>query len=200
MRHVLDASNGNYMTSRVWPDSVGYVDLDVRVSETATLQSDEIVKRIESRALKLKGWRTDSFELQELEVQRYGFNGFYTFHYDWVGDLQEGNRMTTFMIYLVDQCTGGGTNFPRLEQPKDSRWCEIIECNNSTISNGDDEEEHYAGVTFKPIAGLTVYWENFHPNGTPHEGVRHAGLPVASGEKIGLNIFSWDSSWRAQGD
>lgn len=96
------------------------MDLDVRVSETATLQSDEIVKRIESWALKLKGWRTDSFELQELKIQRYGFNGCYTFHYDWVG----------------------GTNFPRLEQPKDSRWCEIIECNNSTISNGDDEEEH----------------------------------------------------------
>lgn len=101
--------------------------------------------------------------------------------------------MTTFLVYLNDNYTGGGTNFPRLEQPVDQRWCGVILC------TGDEDYEEYHGVTFKPVMGSAIYWENFYPNGTPHKGTRHAGLPVRSGEKLGLNIWSWDASWRPQG-
>lgn len=141
------------------------------------------------------GWRNNSTRLRPLKIQRYGFNDFYTFHYDWFDpeESTEGNIMTSFMIYLSANCTGGGTNFPRVQQPSDPRWCDVIAC------EGDDEYDEYPGVTFKPIAGSGIYWENFHPNGTPHTGTRHAALPVKSGEKIGLNIWSWDTSWRSSG-
>ncbi|KAI4868793.1 putative prolyl 4-hydroxylase alpha subunit [Hypoxylon rubiginosum] len=55
----------------------------------------------------------------------------------------------------------------------------------------------YQGVNFKPIADSAVYWENFHPSGSGHTKVYHAGLPVKSGVKVGLNIWSWDSSWKS---
>jgi prolyl 4-hydroxylase len=183
--------DGKYNQSRVWTDEVGYIDTTIRDSASAVLKSDEVVKRIMKRARSLMGWRNNDTRLQPMTLQRYEFNGFFTFHYDWIDDdMVMGNRMTTFMVYLVDKCTGGGTNFPRLQAPGDPRWCDIIAC------EGDVEHEEYPGVTFKPIAGSAVYWENFHPNGTPHTGTRHAALPVRSGEKVGMNIWSWDNSWR----
>lgn len=75
-------SQGRFETSRVWPDQVRYVDTDVRVSETASIERDDVVRRIEQRATTVMGWRNNSTGLQRLKVQRYGFNGYYTFHYD----------------------------------------------------------------------------------------------------------------------
>lgn len=79
-----------------------------------------------------------------------------------------GNRVATFMVYLTDLCTGGGTNFPRVDKPVDQRWFGIIDC----------EETEYEGATFKPVAGSAVYWENMHVNSSFHRGVRNASLPV----------------------
>jgi prolyl 4-hydroxylase len=85
------------------------------------------------------------------------------------------------MIYLDGNCTGGGTNFPRLKTPTDGKWCKFIDC----------DEPYVNGVTFKPIVGNAIFWENLHPNGSGHKDTWHAGLPVTSGSKTGLNIWSW---------
>jgi len=161
------------------------------MSESAHVnRKDEVVRRIENRAMEFQGWRGNHTIIEHPTIQRYKVDGFYNYHYDWDPSLTKGNRVTTFMAYLVDDCTGGGTNFPYLPQPDDTWWCDIIECD-------EDGRDGYQGVTFKPIAGSAVYWENFHPNGSAHRVVYHAGLPVKSGVKVGLNIWSWDSSWRS---
>ncbi|KAI3322296.1 putative prolyl 4-hydroxylase alpha subunit [Xylariaceae sp. AK1471] len=188
--HLLHLSEGRYQTSKVYG---GYdesrVDPDMRISETAQIDnSDEVVRRIRNRATNFQGWRGNHTHVEDLAVQRYYTNGFYNYHYDWDPSLTEGNRITTFMVYLVGNCMGGGTNFPFLQKPNDTQWCNVIEC--------EEGEDAYRGVTFKPIAGSAVFWENFHPNGSGHHGVYHAGLPVKSGVKVGLNIWSWDRSWR----
>jgi prolyl 4-hydroxylase len=85
------------------------------------------------------------------------------------------------MVYLKGDCEGGGTNFPRLERPKEKKWCEVIEC--------DDEGEK--GVTFKPRRGAAVFWMNFDGEGRGYKETIHAGMPVRAGQKIGLNIWSW---------
>ncbi|KAJ5538943.1 hypothetical protein N7494_008422, partial [Penicillium frequentans] len=172
--HIVHLAEGNYEVSRVWPDEIGYIDTSIRVSESATVERTDILRKIENRARRIMGWRNNSTGIQPIKVQRYKPNGFYTFHYDWDGTSDEGNRMTTFMVYLVDRCTGGGTNFPRLKPPSDERWCDVIECE----EQGD--LDWYPGVTFRPIAGSAIFWENFYPNGTPHYNTRHAGLPVVS--------------------
>lgn len=93
------------------------------------------------------------------------------------------------MVWLEDECEGGGTRFPRLERPVGEGWCRFIECAGDE-GEGDRADERM-GVTFKPIKGNAVYWENMKADGTGYEESWHAGLPVTSGTKIGLNIWSW---------
>ncbi|KAK3348904.1 putative prolyl 4-hydroxylase alpha subunit [Lasiosphaeria hispida] len=184
--HLLNASVGKFEPSRVWWGADGEIDPQSRISDTAILDSDDVTEQIKQRALRIQGWKGGkSTYSQPLRAQRYGVGGFYTFHYDWDKAVKRGNRVATLMVYLVGNCSGGGTNFPELQRPDDARWCEVVDCD-----DGD-----YEGVTFKPTVGAAVYWENMHPNGSFHMGVEHAALPVKSGEKVGLNIWLWDPEW-----
>jgi len=90
------------------------------------------------------------------------------------------------MVYLEANCTGGGTEFPRLKRPPGRDWCKFIEC-----PPEEEEDEGGMGVVFKPIEGNAVFWENFRADGSPVLESWHAGLPVKEGVKIGLNIWSW---------
>lgn len=47
------------------------------------------------------------------------------------------------------------------------------------------------GLSVKPKRGNGVFWNNMLPNGTGDPRVIHAGLPVKSGVKIGMNMFSY---------
>lgn len=116
-------------------------------------------------------------------TQRYNTSGHYAHHYDWATANKQSRRVSTFMVYLKADCTGGGTNFPRLSMPHDEKWCEYIEC-----PPGQDGTQ---GVTFKPKKGAAVYWENFDANGIGYKETIHAGMPVKTGTKIGLNIWTW---------
>lgn len=93
------------------------------------------------------------------------------------------------MVYLSADCEGGGTHFPLLTRPSDERWCEFVDCGKSDA--GGDGEEGVGGVTFLPRAGAAVFWENFDSEGRGWKEGLHAGMPVLSGTKIGLNIWSW---------
>ncbi|KAF5637178.1 prolyl 4-hydroxylase alpha subunit [Fusarium sp. NRRL 52700] len=148
-------------------------------------RNDSITRGLVNRARRLQGWRGNSTLIEQMKAQRYPVNGFFAWHEDYDGRMNIGNRITTFMVYLNDDFTGGGTNFPLIERPADKKWCEIIEC----------EDTEYPGVTFKPIKGSAVFWENMYPNGSFHPDVRHASLPIKSGQKLGLNIFGWDRNW-----
>ncbi|KAK4443763.1 putative prolyl 4-hydroxylase [Podospora aff. communis PSN243] len=192
--HLLRLAEGNYQQSKVYR---GFdekpINLEIRDSQSAHIdRSDPVVRRIEKRAMEFQGWRGPDTVIEPPTIQRYAVDGFYSYHFDWDPSLtgEGGNRITTFNVYLVGDCTGGGTNFPYLERPNDARWCDVIECT-------EEGMDGYQGVTFKAIPGSAVFWENMHPNGSTHEGVYHAGLPVKSGVKVGLNIWSWDKSWKS---
>lgn len=98
------------------------------------------------------------------------------------------------MVYVDDQCKGGGTEFPRLKMPsiESGRWCEFLECDKEVGENAEKQEK--MGITFKPIKGNAVYWVNIRPDGRGYEETWHAGSPVLSGSKVGLNIWSWGSA------
>jgi prolyl 4-hydroxylase len=93
------------------------------------------------------------------------------------------------MVYLEANCTGGGTHFPRLPRPTGPEWCKFIECGSEYEKYEDEGLKD--GVIFKPIAGNAVYWENMRADGSGYAESWHAGMPVTSGTKIGLNIWSW---------
>lgn len=136
--------------------------------------------------------------LEPLQLVRYGPGEHYHFHTDWFppgsahgGAAQGGNRVSSFFAYVrvANGTRGGGTGFPRLEAPADERWCDegIVDC----------DQPWDGGLTFRPAEGNAVFWLNLLHGRRDAGGGRigdervlHAGLPVTSGEKIGMNIWT----------
>lgn len=127
------------------------------------------------------GEREAGLMLERLKIQKYDVGGHYTHHYDWQG-AGKADRVSSFMVYVDANCTGGGTAFPRLPKPASGNWCRFVDC----AADGEHE-----GVVFKPVRGNAVYWENLRADGTGYLETWHAGLPVETGTKIGLNIWTW---------
>ena len=154
------------------------------------MDRDDTVRCIEHRARAFQGWRQD-IQIELLRTQRYLAGGHYTHHYDWSGANRAADRVSTFNVYVDAECEGGGTDFPRIRMPetRGGRWCEFLEC-------AEDRNEKHMGVTFKPVKGNAIFWVNIRPDGRGFEETWHAGLPVTSGWKVGLNIWSWGSDQR----
>ncbi|KAK8038494.1 hypothetical protein PG993_006905 [Apiospora rasikravindrae] len=161
-----------------------------RTSQSTNVPRDAAVRCIEERALRFQGFDVPRTHLEPVQLVKYGAGEHYHFHTDWYTDAAAhartaatgGNRLSSFFAYVAasDDITGGGTNFPMLEAPLDERWCRFVDC----------DEPWDRGVTFRPVVGNAVYWENLHADGTGDERNLHAGLPVTSGWKIGMNIWT----------
>ncbi|KAI1119849.1 hypothetical protein F5Y10DRAFT_273659 [Nemania abortiva] len=111
-------------------------------------------------------------------------------HYDWLTkpliDSKTGllyNRAASFFLYFATDCTSGATYFPHISPPPDTF----------------NESERYtttvnrSGLAVLPRLGSGVFWLNLHPNRTGDTQLIHAGLPVTSGTKVGLNIWFKDT-------
>jgi prolyl 4-hydroxylase len=152
---------------------------------------DAVVRCIEERALAFQGFDTPRSHLEPLQLVKYGLGEHFHFHTDWYTDPSlaspsfGGNRLSSFFAYVNvanGTTTGGGTNFPVLDAPGDDRWCSLgfVDC----------DEEWERGVTFRPVEGNAVFWQNLLPDGSGDPRTLHAGLPVTSGGKIGMNIWT----------
>jgi prolyl 4-hydroxylase len=149
---------------------------------------DPVVRCIESRATSFQGFDTPAYHVEPIQLVRYASGEHYHFHTDWFIDPAHstarhgGQRVSSFFGYVGvgEGTTGGGTNFPILNAPADERWCRFVDC----------DEEYERGVTFKPIEGNVVYWQNVGEDGKGDERTLHAGLPVTSGWKVGMNIWT----------
>jgi prolyl 4-hydroxylase len=206
-------SQNQFQPSHISTGPTHFTDPLIRLSEVATLPRTPTVQCIEARARSLQGWSRQTPQsqgwtlfgssapttphaedressrggimLERLKIQKYGPGGHYTHHFDWQGGAGTVDRVSSFMVYVDANCTGGGTGFPRLGRPGDRRWCRYIEC-------GEEEEERgHEGVIFKPVRGNAVFWENLRADGSGYLETWHAGLPVETGTKVGLNIWSW---------
>lgn len=161
---------------------------NVRTSQSTSVERDDVARCIEQRALDFQGYDIPKTHVEPLQLVKYGIGEQYRFHTDWFTNPAlatadaGGNRISSFFAYIhvSNDTTGGGTNFPILDAPRDERWCEILDC----------DEPYENGVTFRPVEGNAVYWENLFTNGVGDERTLHAGLPVATGHKIGMNIWT----------
>ena len=70
-----------------------------------------------------------------------------------------GNRLISVFVYLAAPYVGGCTTFPLL------------------------------GLSVAPVAGTALLWHNLDKHGVLDGRTLHCGEPVASGEKLGMNIW-----------
>ncbi|KAI1877973.1 uncharacterized protein JN550_000155 [Neoarthrinium moseri] len=201
--NLLELSEPLFTPSTLTSDGrTTYQDASVRDSAVALLPRTDAVRCVERRALALQGWRRDLW-VERLRTQRYVAAGHYAHHFDWGSGARGWGRVSSMMVWVAaENLEGGGTEFPLLRKNGDGdKWCRWVECPGGSEGRPSDEsredrvpeEEDGLGVTFKPVAGNAVFWENFRPDGTGRgwEETWHAGLPVKSGVKVGLNIWSW---------
>ena len=132
-------------------------------------------------------------EVEDLQIVKYDEGGdHYKSHADWFdapkndmsynsedGSTMPSNRLASIFAYLDDNCTRGETYFPFLPSVLDS-----ADGNKFALADGD------TGLLVKPRRGNAIFWNNLHMNGSGDDRTFHAGLPVDSGTKIGLNIWS----------
>jgi prolyl 4-hydroxylase len=198
--HLVEISLPEFHQSTIYDGTETKVDTRVRNSEVALIpDTDLTVQCVASRALSFQGYPPNVY-VEKFRTQRYGIGGHYSNHYDWTGASRKADRVSTFMVYLAAEgAEGGGTNFPRIAKPRPmpEKWCEFFECgdegNAESILGGGDGEG-MEGLTFKPVKGSAVFWENLRPSSAGRGGYEetwHAGLPVRKGTKIGLNVWSW---------
>ncbi|KAK0612784.1 hypothetical protein B0T17DRAFT_384309 [Bombardia bombarda] len=164
-----------------------------RTSSSAYIGRDPVVHCIEERAAAFQGHDVSRAQLEPLQLVRYAPSERYNLHTDWFSDKSDadagwklatngGNRISSFFsyVYVSSDTTGGGTNFPLISAPKDERWCDVVDC----------DEPWERGVTFRPIEGNAIFWANLYADGSGDQRTLHAGLPVTSGDKIGINIWT----------
>lgn len=122
-------------------------------------------------------------DFEAFQAVRYGVGQKFDPHYDWYHNATEQNntaRITSIFATLQSNCTNCGTQFPHVLYDwasEDPRLCEFVDCSRKEL-------------TIKPIEGNALFWRNLLADGTGDERTLHAGLPLESGSKVGLNIFA----------
>ncbi|KAM3501059.1 hypothetical protein MY11210_009428 [Beauveria gryllotalpidicola] len=129
--------------------------------------------------------------IEGLQLVKYEAGGDkFNLHTDWQETVVQGHsdrhgaprrsrRLGTIFVYLQDSCSRGETYFPELaavsEEADGGKFARAV---------GDK------GLLVKPVRGNGIFWNNIYPNGSGDPRVIHAGLPVESGVKVGLNMWS----------
>ncbi|KAI5860394.1 hypothetical protein GGS23DRAFT_235254 [Durotheca rogersii] len=188
-RAHLQEITANTFTHSAVADAEGVQGLrSTRTSQSTNVPRDAVVRCIEERALLFQGFDVPRTHLESVQLVKYAQGERYHFHTDWYTNAAHassalgGNRLSSFFAYVAaaGNITGGGTNFPMVPAPRHPRWCAFVDC----------DEPWENGVTFRPILGNAVFWQNLLEDGTGDQRTLHAGLPVTSGWKIGMNIWT----------
>lgn len=166
------------------------LDESYRSSDTAFLsQGDPVTDCIGKRALQFLG-AVEHESYEPMQLVRYLPGQTYLDHFDWF-DIphlpkhepdrgRSWNRLSSFFTYLGDDPIGGETLFPFVPGAD-------IHADGTKFARTADD----LGLAIKPIKGNTVFWMNLHAeNQTGDERVLHTGLPVRSGVKYGMNLWT----------
>ena len=124
-----------------------------------------------------------------LQLVKYQAGQRFDLHHDWYdypqrhADGRRFNRIASFFAFLHDNCTEGETYFPYIKPTKGPNSRGLLD------QEGKFRLHKDGGVAFKPIRGNALFWMNLAANGTGDKRVVHAGLPVAEGTKVAMNIW-----------
>jgi len=157
---IIELSNGNLFTSKIYSDKEDLLLTDSRKSEQCWLKDDiSLIKKVSD---KVKMYTNEHGYQEELQVVKYPIGGYFKPHYDACeGDNlyctrmngENGQRLFTVLFYLNDDFDGGETVFPLINK--------IV----------------------KPKKGKAVIFKNVDKNGFIIKQALHGGEPIKTGEK-----------------
>ncbi|KAM3542023.1 hypothetical protein ARSEF1564_005055 [Beauveria bassiana] len=189
--HLLALKELDFHQSGVMVNDTKQVfDDDIRSSQSARVpRTDVVAACLEQRVKSILG-NVQHAETEPIQIVKYEVGERYRLHVDWFftpqnetvkskNETRQWNRLASIFAYLDDDCIGGETHFPELSpisSTMDSRKFRL--------------EGSGKGLYVKPRKGSAILWNNLHANGSGDLRVAHAGLPVSSGRKIGMNIWS----------
>ncbi|KAI8630795.1 hypothetical protein F5Y19DRAFT_34101 [Xylariaceae sp. FL1651] len=189
---LLEAGESEFSPSTVFKNGrlTGTPD---RTSSSAGLPRDNpTVECVLSRAQSFMGTMIDPSrdDIGPPQLVRYKAGQLFNKHHDWYdtpqptrrgmrGRGRSWNRIASIFAILEDECKGGETWFPYID---------------NTHSRRDDTKHLWrsheeGGLAFRPVAGNALFWVNLHPNGTGDDRTIHAGLMVEEGLKTAMNIW-----------
>ncbi|KAF4334292.1 2OG-Fe(II) oxygenase family Oxidoreductase [Fusarium beomiforme] len=199
VNHILDVgltiistfSRDKFEQSPVYDENLKtVVDRRFRTSQSAMVPKSDVVGKCLSRKMKSILGNIQHIDTEPIQIVKYEPNERFRIHMDWFDKPRNRtysrnhprrsyNRLASIFAYLDDSCTGGETYFPEVQGV-------------SNVADGDkfSRTESGKGLLVRPKRGNAVFWNNLLPNGTGDPRVAHAGLPVHSGRKIGINLFS----------
>ncbi|KAE9372642.1 hypothetical protein N431DRAFT_457343 [Stipitochalara longipes BDJ] len=194
IQHLLESKKDDWEQSYVYnqKDNAFRSEIDTswRTSKSAmVLRKDPVAKCLSQRMKSFLG-NLQHIDLEPLQLVRYDGGEQFRLHQDWLDipknetfnakhKIRPYNRFITGLAYLYDNCTGGETWFPHIKGVS-------LDADGEKFSRTESGEE----LLFKPRRGNAVFWNNLHMNGTGDFRALHAGLPVKSGTKIAMNLFS----------
>lgn len=159
-----------------------------RTSDSCFLPSnDTVVSLVKQRAKDfLGGIPYDGIEA--VQLVRYIEGQKVDLHFDWYQRQlpvskrtgKRYNRLASFFIYVIADCTGGETWFPNITTSSSFQTDRTTPV--ETLDHGN-------GLALKARAGSGVFWMNLTNGTVGNTKTLHAGLPVKSGTKIGMNIW-----------
>lgn len=171
-------------------DPISHVNKEYRSSLSALIPSKDKVARCISRRMKKLLGNVQHEDTEPLQLVKYEGGEQFRLHQDWINPYKAAtfnskypirpyNRLLSSFVYLDGNCTGGETYFP-----------DIIGVGPSADGEKYTRTDTGMGLLVRPKRGNAVFWKNMYDNGTGDPRVLHAGLPVQSGRKIGMNLFS----------
>jgi prolyl 4-hydroxylase len=159
-----------------------------RTSDSCFLPgNDTVVSLVKQRAKYfLGGVPYDGIEA--VQLVRYNEGQKVDLHFDWYQNQlpvskktgKRYNRLASFFIYVLADCIGGETWFPNITTFSSCQMNQMPAM--QTLDHGN-------GLILKARAGSGVFWMNLANGTTGNTKTLHAGLPVKSGIKVGMNIW-----------
>lgn len=194
IQHLLKLGEDHFAPSQITHGVENQINLTARRSQTAFLtRNDPVCDCLTERMKSLLG-NVQHEDVEGLQLVKYSTGGdTFRIHTDWTEALtnhtvnstgaakvRQSRRLGSIFVYLEDSCDRGETFFPHLSSV-------------SASADGDKfamASSSGKGLLVKPKRRNAIFWNNLHANGSGDFRLAHAGLPIESGVKIGLNMWS----------
>ena len=168
-KEIIQTHQQELSAATVLSQNAGTIDTRYRIADGCWIRDDntEAVRYFKQKISEFSGLPIENQEVPHLV--KYEIGGKYEPHHDFFQESdgtyateclnRGGQRIYTCILYLNQEFSGGGTDFPKMN------------------------------FMVTPTTGKFVMWKNLDENSQPLDQSMHAALPVVSGTKWVLIVW-----------